>query len=297
MEMHAICQCSDLYLKFDRRSDAKEFLFNFNNSNRFIYNYADFQFSLSSQHKNIPINFVYGNFSSELDLYAMKMLDSLGYVFTDKYSNNNNEIQSIFNSFYQKSPEKFYNLCYILWNHLRKDHCYSIQNVFDDPNIINNTLSKNKYHTPHAIITPLRVLFQPMHSTSGHRAMRQYNNKESYRWMLVYIRDEDESSKIMNLNQSIELRDRYKHILQNGIRSVFENLMYYYFGSSGSQMKKQEFWFMTFVNTNSTDVAASKVNTARLDLGNLKKIQNIATYIARVGLYLTTSKPTDVSIE
>jgi len=60
-------------------------------------------------------------------------------------------------------------------------------------------------------------------------------------------------------------------------------------------MKKQEFWFMAPLKTGSTD-AGSQVNAARIALGNLKKIQNVPTYIARVGLYLTTSKPTDVSI-
>ena len=60
-------------------------------------------------------------------------------------------------------------------------------------------------------------------------------------------------------------------------------------------MKKQEYWFMTPININSA-TAVSHVHAARLTLGNLKKIQNVATYIARVGLYLTTSKATDVSI-
>ncbi len=117
--------------------------------------------------------------------------------------------------------------------------------------------------------------------------------------MLVYIRDEDRLSKITNLNESNELRNRYKNILQNGLdllSLINKQLIYCYFGSSGSQMKKQEFWFMAPVGFNSVD-AVSKVNETRIALGNLKKIQNVATYIARVGLYLTTSKPTDVSIK
>jgi len=226
------------------------------------------------------------------------MLWSLGCTFTDKYRTDN-DIQSKFILYHQKSPEKFYELCCTLWNRLQENHCYFIPNVFDDHNKINCTLPKNSYRVPHAILTPLRVLFQPMHVTKGHRAMRQYDDKKSYKWMLVYIRDEDKLSKITNLNGSNELRDRYKNILQNGLDLLsltYKQLIYCYFGSSGSQMKKQEFWFMAPVGFNSVD-AVSKVNETRIALGNLKKIQNVATYIARVGLYLTTSKPTDVSIK
>ena len=43
--------------------------------------------------------------------------------------------------------------------------------------------------------------------------------------MLVYIRDEDESSKTTNLKQSDELRERYKNLLQDGVRLTFKELI------------------------------------------------------------------------
>jgi hypothetical protein len=296
--MDTISQCSDLWLQFDQRTDAKDFLQQLaisNNVNQFIHNYVDFQFFLSSDLKSECFSLDYRILSSELGVYAMQMLCSLGYIFKDKYSINNN-IQLAFISYHQKSPEEFYALCCTLWNYLQADHCYFIPNVFKEQNTINCTLPKNTYQVPHAIITPLRILYQPMHLTIGHRAMRQYNDEKLYKWMLVYIREEDELSKIININESDELRNRYKNMLQNGLILASKELVYCYYGSSGSQMKKQEFWFMAPMNVKSTD-AVSKVNAARIALGNLKKIQNVATYIARVGLYLTTSKPTDVSIK
>jgi len=304
VDIDVISQCSDLWLQFEHRTDACDFLQQLpisNYSNQFILNYANFQLYLSSNIKYLCLSWDCRKFPSELGLYGMNMLWSLGYTFTDKYLTNN-DIQSKFISCHQKlSPEKFYELCWTLWNRLQENHCYFIPNVFDDQNKMNCTLAKNTYRVPHAIVTPLRILFQPMHVTKGHRAMRQYDDKKSYKWMLVYIRDEDKLSKITNLNGSNELRDRYKDILQNGLGLLSlsltsKQLIYCYFGSSGSQMKKQEFWFMAPVGFNSVD-AVFKVNEARMALGNLKKIQNIATYIARVGLYLTTSKPTDVSIK
>jgi len=236
MDIDVISQCSDLWLQFDHRTDAWNFLQQlpiFNNAKQFILNYADFQFSLSSNYKNLHSSLDYNKFSSELGSYAIRMLSSLGYTFTDKYLINN-DIQLAFISHHQKSPEKFYKLCCTLWNHLQEDHCYFISNVFDAQNVTNCTLPQNTYLVAHAIVTPLRILFQPMHLTTGHRAMRQYGDKKSYKWMLVYIRDEDGLSKIIDLNDNDELRDRYKNILQNGLHLAsfaYKNLIYCYFGS------------------------------------------------------------------
>ena len=116
--------------------------------------------------------------------------------------------------------------------------------------------------------------------------------------MLVYIRDEDLQQKIIDSNNDCILKERYKRVLELGfcIRIfLHEKLSFCYFGSSGSQMKKAQFWSMAPVNTGS-DQAPSKVNGARLTLGSFHDIRNVATYIARVGLYLTTSKPTAVSV-
>ena len=296
MDMEIISQCSDLHLQFDRRSDGKDFLRELSNATiatQFTYNYADFGFSFSANDKNICTTIDYSKLSSEWGFYSMQMLSSLGFVFLDKYLDNN-QIQSTFVSYHQNSPEKFYHMCCALWSRLREDHCYSIMNIFNDPSPSN--LCRNTYRVPHVIVTPLRTLFQPMHSTSGHRAMRQYRDEGSHRWMLLYFRDEDQVNGITNVDQNSELRDRYKYILQDGLSLLGQNLIYYYFGSSGSQMKKQEYWFLAPVNKHSKDTGMSAVNAARSALGDLKKIRNVATFIARVGLYLTTSKPTNVSI-
>jgi hypothetical protein len=179
MGIDDISQCSDLWLQFERRTDAWDFLQQLpisNDSNQFILNYADFQFVPSSDLKNSCLSWDYRNFPSELGLYGMNMLWSLGYTFIDKYLANN-DIQSKFVLYHQKSPEKFYELCCTLWNRLQENHCYYIPNVFNDQNKINCALPKDTYRVPHAIVTPLRVLFQPMHLTKGHRAMWQYDEK------------------------------------------------------------------------------------------------------------------------
>ncbi|CAF0780750.1 unnamed protein product [Adineta steineri] len=300
MNIDIICQCSDLWLQFDRRTDAWEFLEpfpNFSKTEKFIINYADFQCIPSSNYKNLQASLDTSSFSSELGSYGMTMLWSLGYVFRDKYLMDN-ELHTMFVSYYKKSPEKFYDLCYTLWNFLQDDHCSSIRSIFNDPTLIHYNFDKNKHYIPYVIVTPLRVLYQPKRLTIPHRAMRQYNDKKQYQWMLVYMRDEDSLSQISNIRDNDELQDRYKKILQNGLclESVLnKKLMYFYFGSSGSQMKKQQYWFLGCTNANS-DNAASKIDEARRGLGDLDKIKNVATYIARVGLYLSTSKSTDIKL-
>ncbi|UJR27363.1 hypothetical protein I4U23_008655 [Adineta vaga] len=264
----------------------------------FVINYADFQNVPSSHYNQLQSPRFNTHASSDLAHYAIEMLRSLGYLFLDKYLIYE-KFQHILNLDREQSPKDFYELCFKLWDKLKKNHCYSLEDIFNDDDKSNRKLSKTRYQIPHFIITPLRNLIQPMHETIGHRAMRQYTSEKGFQWMLVYIRDEDGLKKINDINNNRELRERYKNLLQEGIclgSYSFEQLTYYYFGSSGSQMKKQEFWFMSPVNESATN-AASKVNEARTILGDLKKIRNVATYIARVGLYLSSSKSTDIQLK
>ncbi|CAF0758402.1 unnamed protein product [Adineta ricciae] len=293
LDMSIISQCSDLWLQFDRRSDAIELLQQLpinNGLGCFVVNYAAFQHVLCSEDPN---KFLFGS-----DCYAIQMLCSLGYLFTDKY-HRSQRFRDQFQSYQQQqSPEKFYELCCSLWNTLKENHCYPIENIFSDQETRNCRSARNHCHIPHVIVTPLRVLIQPMHDTNGHRAMRQYTEKKGYQWMLVYIRDEDGLSRVNSMTDNHEIRARYETILKRGIclsPSSSNELTYCYFGSSGSQMKKQEFWFMSILNVTVSD-APRRVNDARMALGDLKKISNVATYIARVGLYLTTSKSTNNSL-
>lgn len=290
IDVNTISKSSDLCLQFDNRTDAKDFLQQLPIPNQFIQNYAEFQFVPSSNYKNLDVQCDESSLTSELGFYGMKMLVSLGYIFTDKYLLNIDKFRSEFISIHKQSDVLFYKLCYTLWTRLQADHCCDI---FDNKELIPCILPQNQYLVPHVIITPLRIWFKPMHSTTGHRAMRQYTDKKSYKWMLVYMKEEDGENQISNFNGSVDLRERYKKFFKNGLSVDYQNLTFCYFGSSCSQMKKQEFWFMSPMNTKSAD-AISKVIKIRQNLGNLKAIKNIATYIARVGLYLTTSKPTDV---
>jgi hypothetical protein len=62
-----------------------------------------------------------------------------------------------------------------------------------------------------------------------------------------------------------------------------------FIGSSTSQLKEMSFWFI--------DLPAhlSTIIDAHVLLGNFVEINNIATYIARVGQYFSTTWPVGVS--
>lgn len=299
IELDAIRQSSELWLQFDNRTDAFLFFQKILTHNRkiFVLNYADFEHIPSYTVESIKSSNG-KNFSCLSNSYGIKMLESLGYLFQDKYLMDKEHIQSQFISCYQQSPEQFDKLCCNLWKQLQKDHCYFIGNIFNDKSIYDK-LARHKCQVPHVIVTPLRTLFQPMHEANAHRAMRIHNKTKDYEWMLVYFRDEDTFSKISNINESDELRNRYKIILKSGICLTSpenKSLTYIYFASSGSQSKKQEYWFLAPPNANSAN-AASLVNEARLALGDLRQIKNVAKFIARVGLYVTTTKSTDVRLK
>ena len=60
-------------------------------------------------------------------------------------------------------------------------------------------------------------------------------------------------------------------------------------GTSTSQMKEMSFWFID-LPPNLKDIT-----DAHKELGDFSGIKNIATYIARIGLYFTATWPVHVS--
>ena len=119
-----------------------------------------------------------------------------------------------------------------------------------------------------------------------------------YKWMLVQFREEDLQQSLMNIQFDAELRNWYHKILLEGVlsrRNSSQAFSYHYFGPSGSQMRSEKFWFLAVAENLRSDIAAEKIHQVRTELGDLKSIRNVATYVTRVGLYLTTSKSADVS--
>jgi hypothetical protein len=217
--------------------------------------------------------------------YALKMLYSMGYVFQDKYSKQTHDQFVAFNK------ELFNNMCYYLKEKLEQNHCYKVKRIFDD--FDNYLKEKHKEEeqlpvkkSPYCIgcvsLTPLRVLYQKMENSIGNRALRmaQFGGEDMF--LLVHIREED-NQKLNDFDASIKRRLRSKMLY--GIKAM--NRTYRLFGTSTSQFKEMSFWFV--------DIQNKSIEDAWKILGDFSAIKNVANYVARIGLYFSTTHETQVN--
>jgi hypothetical protein len=122
-----------------------------------------------------------------------------------------------------------------------------------------------------------------METTAHHRGFELYPSEN---WLLVHMRDYNGIDKINNLD--LQTRVRFRNLMIKGISR--DQRVYRYFGSSNSQMKDQAGWFLSLPQGITMD-------SVREGLGDLSQIRNVSTYTARVGLYLTTTKSTEVTLD
>jgi len=218
--------------------------------------------------------------SSACEAYGMEMLWSLGYKFQDKY---NDDTQWMIG----KQEKDFYNLCCTIWRNLKLNHCYRIRYAIMDqtPKKSHQTSSSSSQldEVAFAVITPYCIEYQPMQKEAHHRGFEKYPSEN---WLLVHMRDYNGIDKINNLD--LQTRVRFRNLMIKGISR--DQRVYRYFGSSNSQMKDQAGWFLSIPQGKTMD-------SVREGLGDLSQIRNVSTYTARVGLYLTTTKSTGVTLD
>jgi hypothetical protein len=123
----------------------------------------------------------------------------------------------------------------------------------------------------------------PKEKTKGHRAMRLESFQGENNFCLVYLKADPPEIYLTN---DIDALAYIKKIFQTGIE--FAGNRYHLFGSSNSQLKDHSFWFIKASTLNDID-------QKRLQLGQLDKIPNLGTYVARLGLWFSETSPTGVS--
>ncbi|CAF3845173.1 unnamed protein product [Rotaria sordida] len=239
---------------------------------------------------NVKIT-VQPRFNSFKSQYSIEMLHSLGYVFTDKYLTSLNAQQS-FIKIERDSMNEFHNFCSHLYKALKENHCLCLDDLIrrntPNTNKINDTFidmisADNLYVFIRDItLTPMRVIFNPISRERSNRALCQ-RGAENY--IRVYIREEnDETLNTLSAN----IRSRFKRkMLTDGIMCM--NRVYYCVGASTSQMKNFSYWF-TALHDGET------IERVRAQFGDFTKIQNLATYVARVGLYFSASTSTGIRL-
>lgn len=276
--------CSDLRLRFHPASEAWCFLHNLplsgyaneNCENMFQINFALFQ---SRPCSSVSRGFSMPLYEDSTHNYSIEMLWSLGYVFRDKYNDNYTTLWN------ERGSRNFSSHCEIVWKNLKSNHCFQLvpvssvhENHVPTPTVTDNSNSEEK--VAFAIITPHRVEYQPMLSTPQHRGFQIFPREN---WLLVRFRDTNGFNKVYRLNDTS--REYWKTCMIRGIQRNGQNFLY--FGSSGSQLREQAGWFLA-IDWN------MNIEQARKKIGNLENLKNVSTFISRVGLYLTTSKDTQV---
>lgn len=281
MEEYLIC--TDLLIRFYPANNAWDFLRELPiggyarraSDDLFHINFAMIQWKDSGS--LLPLG--KPSYQSMKNSYGMDMLWSLGYLFQDKYKSDSQSIDTLANS------ENFYDLCCTIWRHLKANHCYQLRDAVLASTVHrdSSTSSPEMKQVAFAIVTPYRTEYQPMPKKVSHRGFELHDAEN---WLLVHFRDNNGIDKIHKLN--LETKVRLRNLMLKGIQRG--NRMYKYFGSSCSQMNEQAGWFLALPQGKTMD-------EVRKAVGDLSNISNVSTYMARVGLYLTTSKSTEVGFE
>ncbi|CAF0879967.1 unnamed protein product [Adineta ricciae] len=294
-----VSKSCDLLLQFDPPSNAWPFLLslplvghtnkNQRQDNNFQINFTPF----TVEEGLITTSLTKQAFPSEKSQYGFEMLQSLGYVFSDKYTTMEQDIQQSFLNIAHRCPNRFYQLCTSAYEKLISNHCCSLADLVrlhtldlerTTDTIIDMThMDEQAFEIRTAVLTPMRIIFKPFSREIGNRALRL---RGANRYIRVNIRDED-GEELENITDHIRQRLKSK-MLTDGIKCM--NQTYYLVGSSTSQSKNHSYWFTTL----SSQETIEKIQA---EFGNFTQIDNLATYAARIGQYFSTSIPTGIRLK
>ncbi|CAF5001728.1 unnamed protein product, partial [Rotaria sp. Silwood1] len=295
-----LAQCSDLVLHFEASPNMPwSFLEHLliDRPERYEINFSTFKICdwLKENKNQTPDPFDYKKASFQ-DRYALQMLISLGFVFRDKWAQLTDQELN----WKRWNVNERYSLCCYAVEQLCQDHGYDLTRTERDYNeakkkfITNNDMNeqlvsiedRKKLKVAACTLTPLRFIFQPFEITTGSRALRnpQFGGPENF--LLVHLREENnEQLRVSHRN----IKERLKNSMLDGINLLGKTFVY--MGASTGQMKQMAFWFINL------PTRFKDIKEAHNVLGNnLSDIKNIATYIARVGQYFSTTWPIDIQL-
>ncbi|CAF1279555.1 unnamed protein product [Rotaria magnacalcarata] len=296
--MREIVHCSDVVFHFPPSQDMPwMFLTHFliDRAEQYHINFSGFKicdWSKENNRNSRPNPFDYRNAPFQ-DRYGLELLISLGYVFRDKWAQLTDQELN----WQQWNPSERYSMCCFVVEQLKLDHAYDLIRTTSDYNEkkkksnsdINDNgelvADKQRLKIACCTLTPLKIIFQPLEITIGSRALRLPEFGGAERFLLVHFRDED-NRQLRGSNRNIQ--QRLKNSMQNGI-SLF-NKTFKYMGASTGQMKEMAFWFIDLPRN------IRDITEAHQKLGTFDQIKNIATYIARVGQYFSTTRPVDIRL-
>ena len=122
----------------------------------------------------------------------------------------------------------------------------------------------------------------PKEKTQGHRALRHPHFRGADDFCLVHLKP-DPPNKYLNPNP--EMIRYFRSLFQSGIELAGQR--YHLFGTSTSQLKAHAYWFIRAASL-------AEIDEKRRQLGEFYRIDNLGTYVVRLGLWFSSTDPTGV---
>ena len=185
-----LADCSDVVLQFPPpdKDEAWTFLNQFliDQYSQYEINFSTFKISDWSEVNNTNSNPVDGSFE---DRYAFQMLVSLGFVFQDKWA----ELTDRDLIWHKWNTNNRYAVCCFARKRLCEDHGYDLKQTLKDYNGTREELRRSDENTDRqtglvrnkftellkvacCTLTPLKIIFQPLETTIGNRALRKHQS-------------------------------------------------------------------------------------------------------------------------
>ncbi|CAF1331190.1 unnamed protein product, partial [Didymodactylos carnosus] len=287
-------RCNDLLITFGNKNDADKFLNYLKSalkecsfcSSEVLVEPANHLHERETRQTPFSIansiNHYLYPYKSYKSLYSMYMLNSLGYVFEDKYRTIK-ELRRTMKHLAEQCDKTFYELAVIAYKCLKNNHCLDLTEIFDEnkfQEMKQRERTTEGYKVARVIVTPMRIIVEPMETVIGHRLLRREDLGDKEKFLLVYFKDEYRKY----LSDSSNLLSYYENsILKRGIDLCQKK--YFLFGANNSQIKEKSYWFYQCESN-------EKIIAIQQQLGHFEKIKNLATYISRVGQWFTKTKST-----
>lgn len=271
-------KCSSFLISLSPKSSVNEFI----NELQMDHHLKIFYTTITIQHRIYQwSNEILNDYPSEHSRYAVSLLHSLGYVFDDRYLHNPN-LQNFMINLAQKNDRHFYQVALKAYYELKKCYWIDLFAIFE------NSPSKTTFddqinYVSVVQLTPTRSLLMPKEKCKGHRALRHSLFGGVNDFCLVYLKP-DPPNIYFNIDQ--QLIDYFEELFQTGLD--FNGNHYHLFGSSNSQIKEHSFWFLKAFSLD-------EIDRKRELLGEFHRINNLGTYVARLGLWFSKTDPTNVN--
>ncbi|XP_072028524.1 uncharacterized protein [Amphiura filiformis] len=138
------------------------------------------------------------------------------------------------------------------------------------------------------VVTPTRIIFLRAETVVQNRTVREYG---ADRFLRVAFRDEDYCKLMSPVPRFMtKITDRIKSVLKHGIR--VGSRCYEFLACSNSQLRDHGCWFFVPDGTQKT-----RIKSVRRWMGDLSEERCVASYVARMGQFFSSSKDTKRSVE